>query len=190
MQTFFAITWLLSKNLKKSNGISIPKVGKPLGNVRTHFFTLVKVCLNLETFLNSLCLSLGCKPKVGSWQCWLITHVIIIWKMTSQKTKWQLPKFVERILLTKASIESYILKLQCLSVCLSVWAVLGRFFQSLPVPCGVFWGVGEGKARWGTGLGGQHGRGKGGTGGEGPGGGELDRCIMHRVHTSNYNMSQ
>ncbi len=31
---------------------------------------------------------------------------------------------------------SYILKQQCLSVCLSVWAVLGRLFQSLPVPCG------------------------------------------------------
>ncbi len=27
------------------------------------------------------------------------------------------------------------------------WAVPGRFFQSLPIPCGVFWGVGEGKAR-------------------------------------------
>ncbi len=38
---------------------------------------------------------------------------------------------------------SYILKQQW---CLSVWAV--RIFQSLPVPCGVFWGAG----------GGQHGR--------------------------------
>ncbi len=28
------------------------------------------------------------------------------------------------------------------------------------------------------------GRGGGGMGGEGPGGGELDGCIMHRVHTS------
>jgi hypothetical protein len=28
--------------------------------------------------------------------------------------------------------ESYILKQQCLSV----WVVFGRFFQSLPVPCG------------------------------------------------------
>ncbi len=34
-----------------------------------------------------------------------------------------------------------------MSVCLSVWAVLGRFSQSVPVPCGVFWGVGEGRAR-------------------------------------------
>jgi hypothetical protein len=94
-----------------------------------------------------------------------------------------------------------------MSVRLSVWAMLGRFFQSLPVPCGMFWGVGEGRAWWSTGLGGParvgeggHGRGvanTGGgghrrgrtergvasTGGEGPGGGELDGCIMHRVHT-------
>ncbi len=35
---------------------------------------------------------------------------------------------------------SYILKQQCLcislSICLSMWAVPRRFFQSLPVPCG------------------------------------------------------
>jgi hypothetical protein len=35
-----------------------------------------------------------------------------------------------------------------LSVCVDKnWAVPERFFQSLPVPCGVFWGVGEGRAR-------------------------------------------
>jgi hypothetical protein len=79
---------------------------------------------------------------------------------------------------------SYILKLQCMFVYLSVWAVPGRFFQSLPVPCGVFWGVREGRARWSTGLGGPARAGEGGTGEKGPGGGELDRCIMHRVHTS------
>jgi hypothetical protein len=50
------------------------------------------------------------------------------------------------------------------------------------VPCGMFWGVEEGRARWSTGRG-STGRG-GGTGGEGPGEGKLDRCIMHQVHTS------
>jgi hypothetical protein len=30
----------------------------------------------------------------------------------------------------------YIKATVVVSVCLSVWAVLGRFFQSLPVPCG------------------------------------------------------
>ncbi len=65
---------------------------------------------------------------------------------------------------------SYILKLQCLSVCLFVWAVLGRFFQSLPLPYGMFWGVGEGTARWNTGLGGAS-TGRGG----GDGGGGKDR---------------
>jgi hypothetical protein len=43
--------------------------------------------------------------------------------------------------------QSYILKLQwCLSVCLSIRAVPGKFFQALPVPCGVFCrrGVGGG----------------------------------------------
>jgi hypothetical protein len=88
---------------------------------------------------------------------------------------------------------------------------VGSDWKNLPVtavPCGVFWGVGEGRARWSTELGGQHGR-EGGTGGkgtdgEGPGEGggqhgrggaragkdrarELDGCIMHRVHTSNNN---
>jgi hypothetical protein len=93
--------------------------------------------------------------------------------------------------------QSYILKLQCLSVCLSLWAVLGRFFQSLPFPVECFggWGKGEPGETWG--WGGQHGRGRegtggkgpggggGGTGGQGPGEGELDGCIMHRVHTIN-----
>jgi hypothetical protein len=85
------------------------------------------------------------------------------------------------------------------SVCMSVWAVpgrffqslpIGKFFQSLPVPYGVFWGVGgkgePGEARGkgaNMGGGGQHGRGgantRGGTGGEGPG-----KCITHRVHTN------
>jgi hypothetical protein len=38
---------------------------------------------------------------------------------------------------------------------------------------------------WGKGEPGEaQGWGGGGTGGEGPGGGELDGCIMHRVHTS------
>jgi hypothetical protein len=56
-----------------------------------------------------------------------------------------------------------------MSVRLSVWAMPGRFFQSLPVPCGMFWGVGEGRAWWSTGLGGPARVG--------------DGCIMHRVHT-------
>jgi hypothetical protein len=62
------------------------------------------------------------------------------------------------------------------------WAVLGRFFQSLPVPCGVFWGVGGRESLV------KHGA--GGTGGEGPSEGaqhgrrKTDGCIMHRVHTS------
>jgi len=30
----------------------------------------------------------------------------------------------------------YIKATMVVSICLSVWAVLGRFFQSLPVPCG------------------------------------------------------
>jgi hypothetical protein len=99
------------------------------------------------------------------------------------------------------------------SVCVDKnWAVPGRFFQSLPVPCGVFWGGGarESPVKHGAGgasRGGQHGRGghgwgrtgRGGgastgeegpggggasTGEEGPGGGEIDGCIMHQVHTT------
>jgi hypothetical protein len=65
----FNLHGFLSKKLKKSNGISTPKVGKPLGNVRIHFLTLVKVCLNLETFLKSFpsrALALIAKPKVSS----------------------------------------------------------------------------------------------------------------------------
>jgi hypothetical protein len=37
------------------------------------------------------------------------------------------------------------------------------------------------RSLWGQQGGGQHG---GGMGGEGPGEGELDGCIMHRIHTS------
>jgi len=60
------------------------------------------------------------------------------------------------------------------------------------VPCGVFWGVGEGRARWSTGRGGLAQAGGGGTNGEGPneerpGEGKLDECIMHQVHTNNEN---
>jgi hypothetical protein len=79
--------------------------------------------------------------------------------------------------------KSYILKQQCLSV----WAVPRRIFQSLPVPCGMFWGVGEGRARWSTGRGGGHqggGRvGKDRVGGGQHGRGRTDGCIMHQVHT-------
>jgi hypothetical protein len=63
-----------------------------------------------------------------------------------------------------------------------------RFFQSLLVPCGVFWGGGGKESPVKHGVGGAStggGGAGGGTGGEGPGGGELDGCIMHRVHTSN-----
>jgi len=66
---------------------------------------------------------------------------------------------------------------------------LSGIIPLVPVPCGVFWGVGEGGARGSTGRGGPTrvaGASKGGasTGGEGPGGGKLDGCIMHQVHTS------
>ncbi len=45
---------------------------------------------------------------------------------------------VENIVIKVMHAKSYILKLQwCLSVCLSVRAVPGKFFLSLPVPCGV-----------------------------------------------------
>jgi hypothetical protein len=48
---------------------------------------------------------------------------------------------------------SYILKQQW---CLFVWAVIVIFFQSLPLPCGVFWGGGR-ESRWSTRRGGQRG---------------------------------
>jgi hypothetical protein len=59
----------------------------------------------------------------------------------------------------------------------SLWSVLGGGGRESPVKHG---GGGGGE---GSGGGGQHGRGWG-TGGEGPSEGELDACIMHRVHTS------
>jgi hypothetical protein len=50
--------------------------------------------------------------------------------------------------------------------------------------CFLGWRKGEpGEARGGGGPVGE-GQHEGGTGEEGPGGGELDGCIMHRVHTS------
>jgi hypothetical protein len=52
------------------------------------------------------------------------------------------------------------------------------------------WPFPEGRARWSTGLGGLARAGEGGTGGEGPGGGELDKSIMHRVHTSPNNLDR
>jgi hypothetical protein len=65
----------------------------------------------------------------------------------------------EFIFSKERSLKCYlILKLQCLSVRLSVR--VGSAWKILPVTA-VFWGVGEGRARWSTGLGGQHGRGRG-----------------------------
>ncbi len=65
--------------------------------------------------------------------------------------------------------QSYILKLQCLSV----WAVPRRLFQSLPVPVECFGGWGKGESSeargWGASTGG--GGGEGGMGGKGSGGG-------------------
>ncbi len=80
-------------------GFQPPKWENHLAMLGFTFSHLWKCVWILKHFLNSFpfsCLSLGCKPKVGSWQCWLITHAIIIRKMTSQKTKWQLPKFVNQ----------------------------------------------------------------------------------------------
>jgi hypothetical protein len=81
------------------------------------------------------------------------------------------------------------------SVCLDKnWAAPGRFFQSLPVPCGV--GDKQGRGRAGQGAragkdragGGQQGGASTGGGCTGEGGqhgrGRTNGCIMHRVHTS------
>jgi hypothetical protein len=79
-----------------------------------------------------------------------------------------------------------------------------------PFPMECFGGWGKGEPSEARGWGGQHGRGRGGTnekgsgrggrtgregsggggtGGEGPGEGELDGCIMHRVHTYEANVT-
>jgi hypothetical protein len=84
---------------------------------------------------------------------------------------------------------SYILKLQCLSVRLSV--CVGSVWKILPVVARSLWSVlggggRESPAKHGAG-GASTGRG-GGDGWErtrrGGGGGELDRCSMHRVYTT------
>jgi hypothetical protein len=68
---------------------------------------------------------------------------------------------------------TYSLKLQCLFVCLC-----GQCLEDSSSHCPF-------SVECFRGWEGQHRRGRGGgTGGEGPGGGELDGCIMHRVHTS------
>jgi hypothetical protein len=59
----------------------------------------------------------------------------------------------------------------------SLWSVLGGGGRESPVKHGA------GGAST-SGGGGGDGRGGASTGGEGPGEGELDGCIMHRVHTS------
>jgi hypothetical protein len=92
--------------------------------------------------------------------------------------------------------QSYILKLQCLSVYPGSFQAL---LMQTPLRCHTWcpdlcffffdgfyflwqllpnWQGGPARARGAsTGQG-------GGTGGEGPGGGKLDGCIMHQVHTS------
>ncbi len=62
----------------------------------------------------------------------------------------------------------------------SLWSVLGGGGKESLVKHGA---GGLARAREGGGRAGKD-RAGGGTGGEGPGGGELDDCIMHRVHTS------
>ncbi len=71
----------------------------------------------------------------------------------------------------------------------SLWNVLGGGGRDSPVKHGAGGGQhGQGRGGRGGGEGpgggGQHGRGRG-TGGEGSGRGGLNRCIVHRVHTSN-----
>jgi hypothetical protein len=70
-----------------------------------------------------------------------------------------------------------------MSVCLSVrlFVCVGSAWKILPVTARSLWSVLGGGGRESPV---KHGVGGASTGGEGPGGGELDRCIMHRVHTS------
>jgi hypothetical protein len=91
-------------------------------------------------------------------------------------------KFIKKVNTNDCpTLASYILKLQCLSVC------VGSAWKILPVTARSLWSVLGGGGRESPvkhGAGGPARAGEGGTGGEGPSGGELDGCIMHRVHTS------